>query len=141
MTLNSVRTMVFAAAAMTFSAAGSFAQDRLVADINFNFKSSTADLPAGKYEVLMSKSSGAPLFHLRNIRTSKSVLIAGTVRLSNAKREDPRMVFRCNGSGCGLTEIWMGGNDAGFQTQRPHLSPGQQERIAVVRMSRSTHAD
>ena len=72
-----VRSTVSASAALVFGA-GAYAQtaQTLAAGIGFNFRSIAADLPAGKYTVTVTKSSGNPVFHISNVETRRPALVA-----------------------------------------------------------------
>ena len=124
-----VRSSVFAAAMLAFGTL-SYAQDKVVADINFNFRSTTVDHPAGHYTIT-AKRSGTLVFQLTNEESRRSVLLMGQVPLSGKEHEEPRLVFRCNSVTCGLTEIWMGEYGA-YKVAKPKMTPSEGERIAIV---------
>ena len=124
-----IRSSVFAAAVLAFGTP-SYAQDKVVADINFNFRSTTVDHPAGHYAIKAMRS-GTLVFKLTNEETRRSVLLVGQVPLSGKEREEPRLVFRCNSVTCGLTEIWMGEYGA-YKVAKPKLTPSEGERIAII---------
>ena len=107
-------------------------RDRVVADVNFNFRSVGTDLPAGQYSVTALRSNSSTLIlKLTNEKSRHSVLLVSQYEIHGDRDEQPRLVFRCNSSACGLSEIWMGGAE-GYKVPKPKLTPSEGERIAVV---------
>jgi len=58
-------------------------------------------------------------------------LLVSQYEIHGDRDEQPRLVFRCNSSECGLSEIWMGGTE-GYKVPKPKLTPPEGERIAIV---------
>ena len=126
-----VRSSVFAAAMLAFGTL-TYAQsyDKVVADISFNFRSTSVDLPAGQYSIAAISTDGSHIFRLRNEDTKQAVLLMSQYEITGKPDEQPRLVFRCDSSTCGLSEVWMGAN--GYKMAKPKLTRSEGERIAVV---------
>jgi hypothetical protein len=131
MTLTLVRSGLFAATALLF-AATSYAQlsSKLVADINFNFRSGGAELAAGRYDVTVHKDGASTMFILRNQDTHKSAITVVNHMIAYENGAEARLVFKCNSVTCGLSEVWT--PDGGYATPGAKLTPAEHERIAVI---------
>lgn len=110
-----IRSFVFASAALVLGAAA-YAQSagQLVADVSFNFRSSMADLPAGKYTVSVSRGTGNSIYQIRNVATGHSVFLGAGYMLSPKASARPSLAFNCDSTACALAEIWMGAGEPGL---------------------------
>ena len=126
-----VRSSVFAVAMLAFGTL-TYAQnyEKVVADISFNFRSPSVDLPAGEYAITPMTSSGVHVFKLTNEKSRQSVLLLSQYEIAGKRDEEPRLVFRCNSAACGLSEVWMGA--AGYKIPTPRISRSEGERIAII---------
>jgi len=94
---------------LTFAASGAFAQGYAKANVPFDFKVGSAQMPAGTYEVKVEEQN---TISIRNGDSSAAAL-------SNARREYPRnttakMVFHKVGSEYFLAEIWRNSSTEGM---------------------------
>ena len=99
--------------------------------VNFNFRSISKDLPAGQYSVTALRSGSTLVLKLTNEKSRHGMLLVSQYEIHGDRDEQPRLVFRCNSSECGLSEIWMGGTE-GYKVPKPKLTPPEGERIAIV---------
>jgi hypothetical protein len=94
---------------LMFTATGAFAQAYAKANVPFDFKVGSAQLPAGSYEVKVEEQGTI------SIRNGDSTAAA----MSNARREYPRnttakLVFHKVGSEYFLAEIWRNSSTEGM---------------------------
>jgi hypothetical protein len=94
---------------LMFTATGAFAQGYAKANVPFDFKLGSAQLPAGTYEVKVEEQGTI------SIRNGDSTAAA----MSNARREYPRnttakLVFHKVGSEYFLAEIWRNSSTEGM---------------------------
>jgi len=100
------------------------------ANITFPFRAGSATVAAGEYEVTRMENA-APVFSLRDNKTGRGVFVMAQYASAPAKGEArPRLVFSCNSTVCGLTEIWIG-TGSSFVTH-PRYTRGEQERMVTV---------
>lgn len=140
MNSNFVRSIMFAAAVLASGAIGNAQSPAgLAADVGFNFRFMSKDLPAGEYVITRLAAFANPTFKLANVATGEAVLMVARSQ-ETAKRQDlpPRLVFKCDSVTCGLSQIWMGGADPGYVLPKPKLTPAEQERVAVVVLKTNT---
>jgi hypothetical protein len=133
-----VRSGLLAVTAVLFSAA-TYAQasSKLVADINFNFRSGGTDFAAGRYDVTVLRDSGTTKVIVQNEETHKSALFVASYALGRGNTAEPRLVFACNPATCGLAEVWT--LETGYRAPGAKLSAAENERIAVVPMKSKRH--
>ena len=137
-----VRSIVFASAALVLGvAAYAQATQKMVADIGFSFRSVSSELPAGRYTVTMTNTTGNPVFHIYNRASGKSVLVGATYHLSPKPHTAPHLTFRCDSVTCALSEIWIGEGEPGYHAPKVKLTPGEKERLAVVPLTFGSKAD
>ena len=92
-----------------------------------------AELPAGKYTVA-PLSSGSTI-QFRNVETGKGafVLVQNSAKSAN---QNPRLIFRCGGSGCSLASLWFSA-DRGWEFSQPRVKDIEKERLATIYGRRS----
>ncbi len=103
------------------------AQD-LKANIPFQFRANTANLPAGEYAINSVGAIGGHIYRIHNIGTRQSVLVLVRSALSAKAGEDPRLVFVCKSETCTLSQLWT--PDAGYQLSTPH-GKADMERASI----------
>ena len=136
MITNKVLHAIAAAAILTAGATAGFGQSSnvLKAEIPFSFKMQSTTLPAGGYEFTNSRTSGQPMFVIRSVETRKSFILMPRGEIDHtltARDSNARLVFLCDSSSCGLSEIWYP-EGSGYLAPRPKLSPAEKERVAVI---------
>ncbi len=108
---NLIGILSLVAISLMFTATGAFAQAYAKANVPFDFKVGSAQLPAGTYEVKVDSASAAAIEILSD---------AGkTGAMSTARREYPRnttakLVFHKVGSEYFLAEIWRSSETEGM---------------------------
>ncbi len=110
-----------------------YGQSAMKANIGFPFKMSSANLPAGSYDVVPASEAGSKYFVLRSTTEHKAVIVSprNTIDRVDAAKANPRLVFKCDSHVCALAEIWTP-DGAGYAAPKPKLSPAERERLAVV---------
>ena len=97
------------------AAASAFGQQRLVADIPFEFNFANRVMPAGHYDVTQSPSGAAGVLL---VQCSKCQAAAFSVSFKiddgDAKNAKGRLVFNKYGDTYFLAQVWSSGNSAGF---------------------------
>lgn len=110
------------------------AQAAQVATINFPFRTPTAELPAGRYQVETKNMGTGKYVELENLDNGKRILFHPSSPVNNVNgNEKPRLVFACASSGCSLQRIWESGSD-GFDVMKRKTTPAEAERTAVVNL-------
>ena len=113
-----------------FAAEGSHAK----ASVNFPFRVSTVDMPAGKYDLVQRNGNAGPRFYLRETTSHKQIMVASWVT-APAKSNAASMTFRCSASNCGLVEIAIGDGRV-YKTQSPKYTRSESERLVTVNLDR-----
>lgn len=91
-----------------------------VATVPFNFTVGDTHLPAGAYRFTELNTEGT--MQIRNAEDGHSIMVnAATPKGSQA--ESSKLVFRCYGGNCFLSEIWYQGEASGHG-----LAPGKHEK-------------
>ena len=107
------------------------------ASISFPFRTPTAELPAGSYEVEFRYLGSGRYVEFLNVDTRQKVMFHANNPVSNVRgTEQPRLIFACGQAGCSLQRIWQSSVD-GMDFFQKKLTPAQAERLAVVRMESS----
>jgi hypothetical protein len=104
---------------------------RLVADatIPFAFVVSGAEVPAGKYEVLVEDPSVGTLI-LRNAESGKTILVPFTTRLAMRPADEDLLVFDRAGDKHYLSEIYISGSDGYFLPGAPSRHTHAQVKVS-----------
>jgi hypothetical protein len=138
-TMKSMTTklMVTAAAMLT---AGLASAQSVKAQVPFAFRAAGAVMPAGVYRVTTHVSSSPHLVYVENERSLRSVVLVPQQPLSaKPGSTEARLVFRCEGEDCSLTQIWAGGANA-FQVAAPKSPKHADAAIRIVTL-RAERAD
>jgi hypothetical protein len=112
------------------------AQAGQVANIQFPFRTTNAELPAGRYQVEALHLGSGKYLELRNLDTGKRVMFHPSSPVVSVRAsEKPRLIFACGEqSGCSLQRIWSSAVD-GFDIYQKKSSPAAEaERLAVVQI-------
>ena len=119
-------------AALALGAVAAYGQDRVVANIPFEFKTVAGVQPAGQYTV----SEQGVAARLRSVEGKTSLLGIGVPDDANPNRP-PQLVFTCGSeSGCVLTAVrFEDGRSWKYPAPRPKASEDQ--RVAVVYLERA----
>jgi len=108
---NLIGILSLVAMSLLLNATGAYAQSYAKANVPFDFKVGSAQLPAGSYEIKVA-NAGTSAITVRNGETSASAI-------SMAGREQPRsteakMVFHRVGNQYFLAEIWRNSSTEGL---------------------------
>ncbi|PYT15524.1 MAG: hypothetical protein DMG59_13520 [Acidobacteria bacterium] len=126
-------TLILTAVAVTLGVTAAYGQENMIANVPFSFRITGAELPAGKYTVA-PLSSGSTI-QFRNVETGKGafVLVQNSAKSAN---QNPRLIFRCGGSGCSLASLWFSA-DRGWEFSQPRVKDIEKERLATIYGRRS----
>jgi hypothetical protein len=134
---TTTKLMVTAAAMLM---AGLASAQTVTAEIPFAFRANGAVLQAGTYRLKTSDSSGTHIVYMQSQRSLKSIMIVPQTSLDSRRwGSDPKLVFRCEGENCALTQIWSGGA-LGFQLHYPKSSGHEEATFRFVTL-RAERAD
>jgi hypothetical protein len=136
MKTNLKRTLMLTAAVLTLGAAAAYGQNTMTANVPFAFQTIGGLQAAGHYEVA-PVSGFARTLSLRNLETSKAILLGIGTGADRTEGGRPRLVFNCGSeSACVLTSVWL---DDGriYAYPRPHRKPSELERVAVIYLDRN----
>jgi hypothetical protein len=113
------RLFVFAATAV-FLGTTAFAQTTMRADVPFGFHVSGGGVDAGNYLIHVENGGTGKVVTIYNNDSHHSAL-AVTFQLFAKPGEAirPRLVFRCGGTGCALSEVWTLDGGYGIQQGKP----------------------
>jgi hypothetical protein len=128
MTRLTTKLMIAAAALV---AAGAASAQPLAAKIPFAFRAGGKVMPAGTYQVDVSRSWGAV--------TIRSGNQAGVFALPIDRKEgsEPaKIVFACGRGTCSLLQIWTGNSRLGLEFSTPKLDPREAASLAVIPLRR-----
>ena len=116
---NLNRTLMFAAATLTLGAAAAYGQEKITANIPFEFRTADGVHAAGVYDVLSKAAS--PVIMLRDEASRNAVNLRIGAPESATGETQPRLVFHCfDGAGCVLSQIWTG-NGQGWSYAAPEV--------------------
>jgi hypothetical protein len=123
------------AAALTLSAAASYGQSRVTANIPFPFQTIAGVQAAGQYGF----SQADYFVQLTNLATGKSSFLGIGVPEGNDGSKPPQLVFTCGSeSGCALTSVQLA-DGRSWSYKAPRLKPSEVARVAVISLeSRQT---
>jgi hypothetical protein len=130
-----LRRRVLLAAGVMLCSSISWGQQRLIANIPFEFRSPAGDMKAGHYEIVAGDGANGNLTRFRNLDSKKAVLMLSGGRTDG--QEDgsatvARLLFRCNGSDCALMEIRPGNGDSGWWFKQPKKPFERRIEMATV---------
>jgi hypothetical protein len=119
-----VGRQILLAACVVFCSSISWGQQKLIANIPFEFRSPAGHLPAGHYEVVAGNDPTRAVTIFRNLDSKRSVLMlsGGRTDSSKAGSDAAKLTFECRDSDCSLAEIWPGYRSSGWwfiQPQKP----------------------
>jgi hypothetical protein len=119
-------------AALALGAAAAYGQDRVVANIPFEFKTVGGVQPAGQYTVSEQGVSA----RLRNVGGKTSLLGIG-VPEGIERNQPPQLVFVCGSeSGCTLTGVRFD-DGRSFKYPQPRLKASEDRSVAVINLERA----
>ena len=116
-------------------------QQRVIANVPFDFTSSAGRLPAGHYDIVAGLGGNPNITKLLHQESNKSVLILSATRLENPNSSSPKpaqLVFHCSDSGCSLSEIWPGNGTDGWYFIQSHKQSGPKTQVAAVSVAAAT---
>jgi hypothetical protein len=120
---------------LSFGAIAVSAQTSLRATVPFSFQLPHAQMPPGDYTV-QQLSPGSPMIVFRNWRANKGAMVMTSGLIGDSRNESPRLVFRCAGNQCALSEVWGALPEGGVRLPPPRVSPRDKEQLSVVYMER-----
>ena len=125
-----VNSLLFTAA-LALGAVAAYGQDRIVANIPFEFKTVAGVQPAGHYT--LSGHSVSPV--LRHVAGKTSLLGIGVPDEVNPNRP-PQLVFTCGSeSGCVLTSVRFE-DGRSWKYPQPQLKASEERKVAVIYLER-----
>jgi hypothetical protein len=130
-----LRRRVLLAAGVMLCSSISWGQQRLIANIPFEFRSPAGDMKAGRYEIVAGDGANGNLTRFRNLDSKKAVLM-----LSGGRTDDhddlsagtAKLLFRCSGSDCALIEIRAANGDSGWWFNQPKKPLERKIEMATV---------
>ena len=126
-------TLMVVAAALA-AVAGTASAQSMSLKVPFSFSVEKSTLPAGNYVVSSGHTyTGHPIFNLRNTDTKKPhlVMALSAVDAGYKTYSDAKLVFRCAGDDCALSQIWTGSAIGAYAVRTPAES-GEKIRIKAV---------
>ena len=108
---NLIATLSLVVMSLLLTATGAFAQSYVKANVPFDFKVGSAQLPAGSYDIKVDDTSSAAIV-IRNGETSASAM--STAWHESARNTSPKLVFHRVGNQYFLAEIWKSSNAEGM---------------------------
>jgi len=126
------------AAATLVALAGSASAQSLKAEIPFAFRAGAVLMQPGNYDVSARQGASSMMFVLHNRDTGQSVMLFrnGTRDASKARiaAGRPTLAFRCVGTNCSLSELWIGERESSVFTT-PKGASGDPVRAAEIRLT------
>jgi len=117
--LTMIATITFAAAVVSANAQS---QQRVIANVPFEFVIGDKALPAGEYSARLTSSDGSILVLQKDDSSNTAVRITNSI-VPRPNKTQARLVFHRYGQTYFLAEVWAGGDNTGRQ-----LLPSKQER-------------
>jgi hypothetical protein len=119
-------------AALALGAVAAYGQDRVVANIPFEFKTVAGVQPAGQYSVSYEGVSA----RLRNVAGKTSLLGIG-VPENIERNQPPQLVFVCGSeSGCALTLVRFE-DGRSWKYPQPRRKASENQSVAVINLERA----
>ena len=108
---NLIAVLSLVVMSLLLNATGAYAQSYAKANVPFDFKVGSAQLPAGPYEITVSNTSSGSIL-IRNDQTSAAAM--STARTETPRSTHAKLVFHKVGSQYFLAEIWRSSETAGM---------------------------
>ena len=108
---NLIAVLSLVAMSLLLTATGAYAQSYAKANVPFDFKVGSAQLPAGPYDITVTSASSGTIL-IRNDQTSAGAL--STARSETPRDTHAKLVFHKVGSQYFLAEIWRGSDTVGM---------------------------
>lgn len=127
-------TNTFMVAAVALAAvAGAASAQTMKAEVPFSFEVAGMVMPAGTYHVTPSSTmGGTPLFRIANADLKNPVLVKPVVAHGGATAyTEAKLVFRCSGGNCALSQIWTGSDIGSYDLNTPKSVREQASLIAI----------
>jgi hypothetical protein len=128
------RRVLLAAGVMLCSSI-SWGQQRLIANIPFEFRSPAGDMKAGHYEIVAGDGANGNITRFRNLDSKKAVLMLSGGRTDShedVSASTANLLFRCNGSDCALIEIRPGNGDSRWWFKQPKKPLERKIEMATI---------
>ena len=108
---NLIAVLTLVAMSLLLNATGAYAQSYVKANVPFDFKLGSAQLPAGSYEVKVDVASSGAIM-IRNGETSAAAV--STARRESPRKTNAKLVFHKVGTQYFLAEVWKGSDAEGL---------------------------
>ena len=108
---NLIGILTLVVMTVLISATGAYAQSYAKANVPFDFKVGSAQLPAGTYEIKVDDSSAGAIL-IRNDQTSAGAM--ATARRESPRKTNAKLVFDHVGNQYFLAEIWRSSDTEGM---------------------------
>lgn len=134
--MKNVVTRLMVAGIALAGATALYAQERtVIANVPFSFYMGAKAMPQGAYRVDEFKSG-----NLISIRSAHVNKLSGAWSISGKEVETPRLVFKCYGDSCFLSQVWTGYTSRGLQLpgssrERELASNGASATLAVIKLA------
>ncbi|HLH43692.1 MAG TPA: hypothetical protein VKV74_11930 [Bryobacteraceae bacterium] len=123
-----LNSLLLTAAGLTLGVAAAYGQDKIIANVPFEFRTASGIQAAGLYSIAQA---GVTTTLVNQATGATSLLGIGTPEDANTKAI-PKLVFVCGSeSGCALTSVTLA-DGRSWSFKAPHLKPAETARIAVV---------
>jgi hypothetical protein len=113
----------------------------MIAEVPFAFQAGRERLESGKYVIEpVTHTKAINAYRFMNVDTRDSIFVSGSYPLGGGMgltTEPARLVFRCTGSDCNLSEVWTGSN-VGQKIREPRRSETEDVRVAAIPIKRSS---
>jgi hypothetical protein len=135
---NLITILSLVVMSLMFNATGAYAQSYVKADVPFAFNAGAAQLPAGTYEIKVSRP-GANEIMIQNGDNR-------AVALSNARREGPRkteskLVFHRIANQYFLAEVWKGSGEGGLIVPTSKHEKDLMKELRLAKDSSGVHEE
>lgn len=108
---NLIAVLTLVAMSLLLNATGAYAQSYVKANVPFDFKLGSAQLPAGSYEIKVDVASSGAIM-IRNGETSAAAV--STARRESPRKTNAKLVFHKVGTQYFLAEVWTGSDAEGL---------------------------
>jgi len=131
------RLVMFAASAVVLGTMA-YGQTNLKAEVPFAFRTASATLPAGNYQIKASNTGAATTMSVWNTATHRGVYMV-SAPADTYRTARPSLVFLCGNHGCSLSEIRTGSGT--YTYAAPHKAGRDKEAVAVVSIPLTLNGD
>jgi hypothetical protein len=123
-----LNSLLLTAAGLTLSVAAAYGQNKIVANVPFEFHTAAGVQVAGVYSI----SQEGAVTKLVNQDTGRASLLGiGTPEDANSKAV-PQLKFVCGSeSGCALSSVTIA-DGRSYSYKTPHLNPSETARVTVI---------